>query len=398
MRRTLTLAGAAVTLALGAGVAANAASQSAAGFRGANGRIAYEAKGAFVLISPDGTGQVRIPRTNSQDHSPSWSPDGETIAYQGVSASGDSDIYVVDGDGSARKQLTFRGQFDGDPSWSGDGATIAFESGGPAGSASDIWSIESDGSHLTRLTNTPGFDGDPAISPDGTRIAFTSDRDGNKELYVMNADGTDQTRLTNDGGTVANAFVDEVDENPVWSPNGRRIAFDSTRDGQFEIYSMNPDGSGLRRLTDRQSLDAAPAWSPDGGWIAFISDRANKDYRDIWVMRADGSAPHRVTHNATAQSPPDWQPLPPRPAGCTLWGTAGRDLLVSGNRSDVICGLAGKDTLVGGGGVDSFFGAGGNDTIDARDGRRELVDGGSGHDRAHLDKRDRARGIETRLR
>jgi hypothetical protein len=115
-------------------------------------------------------------------------------------------------------------------------------------------------------------------------------------------------------------------------------------------------------------------------------------------MRADGSGARRITYHAIAQSPPDWQPPPPRPAGCTLWGTAGRDLLVSGNRGDVICGLGGKDTLIGGGGIDTFMGGGGNDTIDARDGRSELVEGGSGRDRARLDTRDRARGIEIRLR
>jgi TolB protein len=395
MRRTITLAGAAVSLALGAGVAANAATSGSAGFRGVNGRIAFEARGGFVLVNPDGTGLVKIPRTSFSDHSPGWSPDGTQLVYQSQ-AHGDYDIYLMAGDGSLRRELTFSRAFDGDPAWWGDGSRLAFES--TRDGNIDVFAINADGSQETRLTTDPAFDGDPAVSPDGRRIAFTSERDGNREIYVMNADGTGQTRLTNTGGKVANLLTDGVDENPVWSPNGKRIAFDSTRDGQFEIYAMNADGSGLVRLTDHQSLDAAPAWSPDGRSIAWITDRAGKDYRDIWVMGTDGSGAHRVTFHATAQSPPDWQPLGRRPAGCTLWGTDGRDLLTSGNRGDVICGLGGKDTLVGGGGVDTLLGGAGNDTLDARDGRRELVDGGAGRDRARLDKRDRRVSIETRLR
>jgi TolB protein len=395
MRRTLTLAGAAVTVALGTGLAANAASQAGNGFRGANGRIVYEAKGGFVLVNPDGTGEIKIPRTTTSDHSPGWSSDGTQLVYQSQ-VHGDYDIYKMDGDGSAVRELTFTRAFDGDPSWSGDGRTIAYESTRNGGV--DVFTIQSDGSYETRLTTDPAFDGDPAVSPDGQRIAFTSERDGNKEIYVMNADGSDQTRLTNDGGKVVNTSVDQVDENAVWSPDGKRIAFDATRDGQFEIYSMNADGSDQTRLTDHQSLDAAPAWSPDGKSIAYISDRAGRDYRDIWVMRANGAAPHRVTHGAVAQSPPDWQPLQPAPPGCTLWGTAGRDLIASGRRGDVICGLAGNDTLIGGGGADTLRGGLGDDTLLARDGRRDHVDGGTGRDRAQVDKKDRVVNVENRLR
>jgi dipeptidyl aminopeptidase/acylaminoacyl peptidase len=395
MRRTFTLVGAAVTVALGTGLAANAASQAGNGFRGANGRVVYEAGHGFALVNPDGSGSVAMPNPARYEHSPAWSPNGQKLAFQGFDNS-DLDIFVMDGDGSHRRQLTFSRVPDEDPSWSGDGRTIAFESGQ---GSTDVWTIRADGSHLQRLTTEPGFDGDPAISPDGTRIAFTSDRDGNRELYVMNADGSDPTRLTNNGARVPNTAIDEVDENPAWSPDGTRIAFDSSRDGQFEIYSIRVDGTDVRRLTDHQSLDAAPSWSPDGRSIAYISDRAGKDYRDIWVMRANGGAPHRITHGAVAQSPPDWQALPAAPAGCTLWGTAGRDLIASGSRGDVICGLGGDDTLVGGRGADTLLGGTGNDTLLARDGRRDRVDGGAGRDRAQVDKkRDRVLSIESRLR
>jgi dipeptidyl aminopeptidase/acylaminoacyl peptidase len=395
MRRTFTLVGVAVTVALGTGLAASAASQAGNGFRGENGRIVYEAGHGFALVNPDGSGSVPMPNPARYEHSPAWSPDGTKIAFQGY-ARGDLDIFVMDGDGSHRRQLTFSRAYDEDPSWSGDGSFLAFESGAPS---PDVWRIDADGSHLELLTHSPGLDGDPAISPDGTRIAFTSERDGNLEIYVMNADGSNQVRLTNDGGKVRDLVLDEVDQNPAWSPDGTRIAFDSSRDDQFEIYSMRADGTDVRRLTDHQSLDAAPAWSPDGKSIAYISDRAGKDSRDIWVMRAYGSAPHRITHGAIAQSPPDWQALPSAPPGCTLWGTAGRDLIASGSRGDVICGLGGGDTLIGGGAADTLLGGAGGDTLLARDGRRDRVDGGAGRDRAQVDeKRDRVLNVETRLR
>ena len=118
------------------------------------------------------------------------------------------------------------------------------------------------------------------IAPTG-RIVFVSNRDGNAEIYVMDADGSDQTRLTNNS--------EQMDDNhPAWSTDGSKIAFVSTRDGyQPEIYVMNADGSNQTRLTYDQAGDYYPVWSPDGQKIAFVSDRDGK-YKTC-VMNADGS-------------------------------------------------------------------------------------------------------------
>lgn len=160
----------------------------------------------------------------------------------------------------------------------------------------EIYVMNADGSNQTRLTNNPTDDSDPSFSPDGSRIAFVSRRDGNKEIYVMNADGSNQTRLTNNS---------ESDDYPSFSPDGR-IAFYSHRDGNFEIYVMNADSSNPTRLTNNSSVDARPHFSPDGARITFFSDRDGD--RDIFVMNPDGSDQTRLTNNSFTDDFPSYSP------------------------------------------------------------------------------------------
>ncbi len=119
----------------------------------------------------------------------------------------------------------------------------------------------------------------------------TSTRDDNFEVYVMNADGSGVTRLTDN---------DAWDWSPSWSPDGRRIAFDPNRDGNAEIYVMNADGSGVTRLTYNGADDFTPAWSPDGRRIAFASYRDGKS--EIYVMDASGVT--RLTDNDASRCGP----------------------------------------------------------------------------------------------
>jgi hypothetical protein len=155
--------------------------------------------------------------------------------------------------------------------------------------------MNADGSDQIRLTNNSANDYTSAWSPDGTEIAFSSDRDGNYEIYVMNADGSDQIRLTNNSAN---------DRFPAWSPDGTEIAFSSDRDGDFEIYVMNADGSDQIRLTNNSANDDYPAWSPDGTKITFSSDRDGN--HEIYVMNADGSDQIRLTNNPTLDWFPAW--------------------------------------------------------------------------------------------
>ena len=305
------------------------------------GIIAVVTVGTWVIVgvalnkSPDSLG----------DSAPSWSADGTKVAFSS-DESGSSDIYVMNADGTGRVNLTNRDAKDMDPSWSPDGEWIAFLS--RTQGKTDIHRVRPDGSGLTSLTVYPAqLYSRPIWSPDGTKIAFTSNRDADPppqlgptpvplfddapefpgaaprpELYVMNADGSSQTRLT---------FNFFFDGNPTWSPDSRRLAFQSREDGDHEIFVVNVDGTGLTKLTDNVYADIYPAWSPDGRFIAFSSNRPKTEFGreiseasrrnfptlftaapvdfDIYIMEPDGSGTYNWTRTTSlGDSGPSWSP------------------------------------------------------------------------------------------
>jgi len=167
----------------------------------------------------------------------------------------------------------------------------------------EIYSMNADGSGLTLLTSDPAFDDSPAISPDGRQIAYLSARNDpdpqfpnlKYEIYVMDNDGNHLQRLTT---------TEAAEDHPAWSPDGSKISFDADYDGDgfYEIYTIHPDGTNLTRLTTNAANDQFADWSPDGSQIAFASDR-NGNW-DIFVMDADGS------NQKPLNSSPDWELFP----------------------------------------------------------------------------------------
>ena len=158
--------------------------------------------------------------------------------------------------------------------------------------------VNADGTAARTLTNRPlAFDASPAWSPDGARIAFESTLDGKRAIWVMQADGLGLRRLTDGPGS---------DFSPAWSPDGGRIAFMSDRDGNEEVYVIGADGAGMRRLTDSPLPDGFPAWSPDGARMAFVSFRDGQ--AGIWTMSPDGSDPRRLLPGPVATARPAWSP------------------------------------------------------------------------------------------
>jgi len=168
----------------------------------------------------------------------------------------------------------------------------------------DIYTVDPDGSNGTRLT-TDERSSSPVWSPDGKRIAFSSSRDRTdygSSIYTMNADGTDVRRLTNS--------PPRNDYQPKWSPDGKKIAFIASRVGSesdFEIYAVNTDGSGETRLTNSLGVDRNPSWSPDGNHVVFESNR-DGNY-EIYTVNADGTGTTRLTNDPRNDGDPQWSPL-----------------------------------------------------------------------------------------
>ena len=295
----------------------------------ARARIAFtstrDGEVEIYVMDADGGNPQNLTNNNGLDTYPSWSPDGMRIAFMSDRhldpLNRNWDIYVMDAEGGNPQNLTDHPFPDMDPSWSPDSKHIAHVTG--HGSL-EICVMDFDGGNFRNLTRNFHRNRFPSWSPDGERIAFVSDRDGNHEIYMIDVDGRNEQRLTN------NRF-DDMD--PSWSPDGRWIVFSAVRTGHFEnwgrvtskIYVMDADGQNPRRLTNNRFDDMDPSWSPEGKRIVFVSGRAwHFDTFEIYVMDADGQNPRRLTNNDRWDGEPTWDPsaLAVSPAGkiFTTWG------------------------------------------------------------------------------
>lgn len=232
-----------------------------------------------TLLGTSSTGQAAFPGVN----------DKIVFASDRDSSNGSTDIYSVDPDGGNIQRLTTDATND-DPAVSPDGTKIAFSS--TRTGDNEIYTMDANGSNQTRVTFVTGDDDDVTWSPDGSKLAFETDRDGTDEIYIMNANGSGQASLTDgDGGS-----------HPQFSPDGTKIVFDSIRSLEAEVWVMNANGTNPVNLTQNPAGDQFPTWSPDGGKIAFAREG------DIWVMNANGSGQANLTNDASYQEAPVWSP------------------------------------------------------------------------------------------
>jgi Tol biopolymer transport system component len=298
-------------------------------FPGPNGRIAFADfnTGQLYSINPDGTGLrqlTHLPAGAFAGH-PDWSPDGRKIALF-IDLSGQPRLYVMDRDGSHR-HLVFSdlpGYLNLAPQYTPGGGRLIFSRCLPDFAACAIYSVRVDGTHLRALTRfQPSLDVvdfGPSVSPDGRRIAFTRFNAGGiqAQVYVMAADGSGAHPIT---PPALEGFP------PEWTPDGRHILVSSNccRLGSA-IYQVNPDGSGLKRLTHPQfpHNDNGPSPSPQGNRIVFSSDRPYPDIccNDLFTMRADGSGLRRIETGLVGVVDADWGPAPPDTATATSTPTA----------------------------------------------------------------------------
>ncbi len=348
---SLSLGGAVLALALLVGLTLTGASAQAA-FPGTNGKIACHGPGDRTLANPDAeddfeiftinpAGGARTLVTNNgpfftpgdptspkvNEFGPAFSPDGRKVAFESTRTGG-SELFIQNADGTGpATRLTTAPADDAAPHFSPDGRQIVFTAGRHGGQF-EVYKINADGSGETRLTTNLLNDGRASWSPDGTKIAFETTRPNtpaeenpNGEIATMNPDGTGVTLLTDTARPVSHRST-------RWSPDGSQIVFESNRaqtsPSNTDIYKMNRNGSGVRRLTTNAgttglagtATDQLPQFSPDGTKIIFDSgrDRAPApapSNLEVYMMNAtDGSGETRVTNSPGTDSRCDWESIP----------------------------------------------------------------------------------------
>ena len=374
-----------------AALAAVPAAQPA--FPGANGEIAYS-----IVLPNDSAGILGDSRyvdidvcsirstdgirrrvtgpgsMSSWTSNAAWSADGMRFAVQ-QTGQFQPGIAVIEADGSTHPLLEVVGQ---SPAWAPDGSRLVYMSTSAFAAVGEIATIDVDGTHR-RVVASRGSD--PTWSPDGGRIAYVEDR----ELAIVNADGSGHVRLTNDGRTHGS---------PSWSPDGRRIAFAAQTDmlSNPTIETIGADGSGLAKLTTVRRSSAFgnpssvdPTWSPDGRKIAFVQRQADRDATDVYMMNADGTDAANLTRTPFFEFSIDWRPLPasgflPKTvASCGIPGTTRRDNLVGTATDDVVYALGGDDRIATKGGFDIVLAGAGRDVVDLGPGD-DLAFGEPGND------------------
>ncbi len=266
-------------------------------------QIAYLSDKALqtYLVSTDGGHPERLgDGLTNQEYNPEWSPDGNWLAFIGQQ-NDQWDVYLAAPDGGNPHRMTFGHQGFNSLSWSQDSCCLALES-----ALGDIYILDMTTGRLRNLTDSSSSDIRPAWSPDGKQIAFMSSRNANAfgttrfDLYLIDADGSNLRRYTN-------TFPADNGWQIYWSPDGTHIAFGSISwSGGSDIYLVDVPTRLVRNVTRDAARDSSPAWSPDSRYIAFESRQNSRWVIDI--MSADGWQRQRITANATDSRRPIWSP------------------------------------------------------------------------------------------
>ena len=238
----------------------------------------------ICLMNADGSNRTQLTDFSATAFYPSVSPNGEMV-YFSSRQTGNFELYSISTNGGDAKKLTNDIGSLYAPELSPDGEWIIF-----ANQGSGLWLMRPNGKNPHRLSDRDDID--PTWSADGSMIAFASSRAGARQLFVMNADGTNIRQVTN---------LDNMGGRSSFSPDGTKLTFYRGPAGDHNIYVINIDGTGLVQLTNGGD-NLGPSWSPDGNWIAFTSFRDGNN--EIYIIHPDGTGLTRLTNSPIS----DWQP------------------------------------------------------------------------------------------
>ncbi len=248
----------------------------------------------IYVMDVDGENKIPITKNKSINVSPSWSIDGNQIAFVSYMKYF-PEIYISQSNGKGSpKRITYNNAVNMTPAFNPDGKSLSIASsmsGNP-----EIYLIDTQGNKLAQLTRSFGIDLGATWSPDGNHFIFASERAGNLHLFSSDRNGGGVKRLT---------FSGTHNDQPDWSPKGDKVAYASQSGSGYDLYTMNVDGSLVQRLTAGAGSNEAPSYSPDGRYIVYSSTRRGKS--DIYLMLWEGSNPNPITNSGECVNP-DWSP------------------------------------------------------------------------------------------
>jgi Tol biopolymer transport system component len=351
----------------------------------------------IYVMNPDGSQQRRLTRHGASDTGPSWAPDARRLVFAS-NRSGVWALWKMDADGANLQQIT-RGPADYDPEWSPDGERVAFER--LVGRDREVFVVNQDGTDLRNVSSTAGADIDPRWAPNGGQIVFTHQLAPTRfGLALVDPDVPGRLRQETDG---------PADFHPSFSPDGGTIVFSRRQGRSVDVYRKELGSPTAERMTSGRAREDSPAWAPDGSTV--VVEVLQNDQFDLYAVDPGGGRPPQ---NLSECLPGDdlaasWQPFATGnvfrsllasaralAGSCTWTGTPNADVKTTGSGPQTLCGAGGNDRLHAGAGVDGvkgnagndwLWGDGGNDTIKALEDppRRDCLYGGPGADEAYVD-------------
>lgn len=237
---------------------------------------------------------------------PAWSPDGQKVAFYS-NRNGNDDIWVATLATGQEDQLTADSASDRRPNWSPDGSWIAFDSD-RAGNR-DIWVVRADGSDLRQVTSGPREELFASWSPDGKQLTFFSYGSGTNELWIVDVDGANSSAVVPDLAAEEARQCSFACHEASWNQSGEKLTFHSERSGNRDIWIVNVDGTELTRVTNDPDQDYFPSWTPDGR-IVFMTERVGADrvWNDVRVINVDGSQGTTLFTEVAHGGPFYWSP------------------------------------------------------------------------------------------